>query len=202
MKKSKITAFAAMAASLFLMSGCLGGARSDAAENVAKHLSKPPKNWYEETLNYYVYGAETGWKDDSLYGDLPEEMKNPDNHAGYYLADLNDDGTKELMIGYNDGGEATKFFKIYIYHPDLENHVYCSFSTNGEGYYIYLCDGNVVRNDWEYPGQKEPKSDYMKLNKDPVDGWPIQEYDSDPPKPMKCTIVPFDEVSKALESKE
>ncbi|MBQ5330359.1 MAG: hypothetical protein J6F31_03805 [Oscillospiraceae bacterium] len=188
MKKFKIIAMAALAASAVLFSGCYVNRR--AAENVIEHLTPPPKDWYMETIKYYAYGVHTNWKDNDLYGDVCAELKDPDNHAGYYLTDLNNDGTKELLVGFDDGGD-TKFTDIYIYHPDLKDHVVNSFHAAGEGYYIYLCEGDVIRNDWEYPGQKEPKSDYMKLNKDPVSGWPIQTYDSDPPKPVKCELTTF-----------
>ena len=198
MKMIKSGALTAFAASLFILGGCFAGPDPKAVENVAKHLSKPPKNWYEETLNYYVYGAETGWKDDSLYGDILPEMKDPNNRFGYYLADLNDDGTKELLIGYADDKDETRFTELYIYHPDLERAVH-SFSNCGDGYYLYLCEGNIIKLDSWYGS--ETKTDYMTMNKDPTAGFPIGEY-TDPPKPLKCNLVPFDEVGKALENND
>ncbi|MBQ8979827.1 MAG: hypothetical protein IJ080_08755 [Oscillospiraceae bacterium] len=185
----KLTALAVAIASAVILGGCYGNRR--AAENVFEHLTPPPSDWYKETVGYYENGAKTGWKDESLYGDVSAELKDPDNHAGYYLADLNSDGTDELLIGFTEGGE-TKFTDVYIYHPDLKDHVLNSFKAAGDGYYIYLCEGNVLRHDWEYPGKKEPQSDYMKLAKDPVSGWPMQDYDSDPPKPVRCDLKTFD----------
>ncbi|MBQ9208985.1 MAG: hypothetical protein IJ149_05310 [Oscillospiraceae bacterium] len=197
--KTQIKTVIALAASLLLLSGCTPGQRR-AAENVMDHLTPPPKDWYAETVNYYIYGAQTGWRDESLYGDLSQEIKDPENHAGYCLADLNGDGTDELLIGFNDGDDITRFLEIYIYHPDLGDHVYRSFNAAGEGYYIYLCEGNVVRLDWEYPGRDEPQSDYMKLNKDVTSGWPIQQYDSDPPKPQKCDVITFESFAETAGS--
>lgn len=193
MKKRTIAVVALLTAGLTMLSGCGMRSNSEAAENVAKHLSKVPANWFDDTLNYYVYGVSTNWEDDELYGDLPEEMKDPANRFGYYLADLNDDGTKELFIGYVDDEPETRFLYLYYYHPDFGVKSWSGI----EGYYLYLCDGNIIRNDWDYPGGKV-QSDYMTMNKDVVDGWPIQEYESDPPKPLKLNLMPLDEVTDLL----
>ena len=121
--------------------------------------NKVPKDWYNETLDYYSEGFSSDWanEDPKLY--ISDEMKDPDNTFGYLLRDLNGDGVDELLIGIIDDSEETKFTDLYIWHSDLG--VIRSLNC-GEGYYMYLCDDDVIKMDSWYGSQT--KIDYLKYD--------------------------------------
>lgn len=124
-----------LASTLTLFSGC----------------SNAPKDWYQMTLDYYSEGVKTGWanEDKSLNVHIAKDLKtkDPNKQIGYLLVDLDKDGTKELLIGFNDGSNATKFTDVYVWHSDIG-----AFQILGgdEGYYIYLCANNVIAQDSWY----------------------------------------------------
>lgn len=126
---------------------------------------RAPKDWYKSTLDYYAEGVKTGWANENnvdnegtgLGWEVADEIKDPNNDIGYLLVDLDGDGTDELLIGFNDGSNATKFTDVVVF----------SFGTganrlmNGtNGYYIYLCASNVLCDDSWYGS--ETQRSFMK----------------------------------------
>ena len=186
MKRAGTIAAAVLA--LVMFSSCGIDDIDDLADIMDRLNRKPPENWYGSLLDYYVYGASDGWKNEELYGDLSKEIRDGSNRMGYCLADLNGDGGDEFLVGFIDDGDETRFASMWYYHPDLKREL--SWSAECEGYYIYICEGNVFRMDTSVP---RDRSEYMIMSKDPADGFPVQEYD-DPPKPLKFELTPFDEV--------
>ena len=61
-----------------------------------------PKKWYEPTLSYYSDGIKNGFTEE--YGNLlvPSDLKDSSVKKGYLLADLDNDGVDELLIGLID----------------------------------------------------------------------------------------------------
>ena len=118
---------------------------------------KAPDDWYKETLQYYSEGFSGGWKNERSDLYIGDEMKDEKNKFGYLLKDLDGDGTKELLIGCMDDAAETRFTDIFIYHSD-----YGAFRIihAGDGYYLYLCEDNIVREDSWYGSQT--KTSYMK----------------------------------------
>ena len=129
----------------FVLTGCGG--------------SYVPEDWATENINYYKVGFKDQWKhEDSDYIICPE-MKDPNTKFGYLLTDLDGDGGDELLIGIIDDAKETKFCDLIIYHKDLGPTR--SFSC-GDGYYFYLCAGNVIKMDSWYGS--ETKTEYMKYD--------------------------------------
>lgn len=151
----------------------------------ACHVSLPnavPKNWYSGTLDYYREGFETGWKNEDPKFNVPYDMKDPANKFGYLLTDLNGDGADELLVGIIDDSEETRFLDVVIWHSDIG--AFRIFSA-GDGYYIYLCDENVLRMDSWYGS--ETKTDYMVYN---PEGDTFINVD-DGSKPRAVELTPF-----------
>ena len=113
---------------------------------------KVPQNWYEGTLEYYKQGFENGWKND----DSVNSEYFTDSRFGYLLQDLDGDGADELLIGIIDDAPETKFTDIIIWHRDFGP---MKVFSVGDGYYMYLCDGNVIKEDMWYGS--ETKVQYM-----------------------------------------
>ncbi len=122
-------------------------------------FSPKPATWYEPTLDYYKEGFESGWANEDPKLFISDEMKDTGNSFGYLLKDLDGDGLNELLIGIKDDSDETKFTDVYIYHSDLGPYRVLS---GGEGYYIYLCDDNVIRMDSWYGSETEIK--YMSYD--------------------------------------
>lgn len=124
---------------------------------------KPKKDWYKQTLDYYSEGFRTGWANEDPSSDLyiADDLKNydPDKEYGYLLVDLDGDGIKELLIGFNDGSTATKFTDVIVWR--FGSGANKSLGGNN-GYYVYLCAGNVLAEDSWYGSQTERK--FMKWN--------------------------------------
>ena len=117
------------------------------------------KRWYKATLQYYSDGVNNGFTKEysNLY--VPDELKNKYIKSGYLLYDLDGDGIEELLIGMIDDGNYTKFTNVIINRrgsgPD------CVISgTNG--YYVYLCAGNVLRVD--SPRGSSTEKEYLKYD--------------------------------------
>jgi hypothetical protein len=115
-----------------------------------------PDNWYNETIEFYRKGFETGWANEKESLPISDEQKDPNNKFGYLLRDLDGDGANELLIGLMDDSEETKFTDIYIWHSDRGSF---RIMSTGEGYYMYLCPDNVIREDSWYGSQT--KVNYM-----------------------------------------
>ena len=118
--------------------------------------SRVPADWYNETLEYYREGFSSDWANEREDLFIHDEMKDPNNKFGYLLRDLNGDGADELLIGIIDDSEETKFTDLFIWHSDFG--AFRSLNC-GEGYYMYICDDNVIKMDSWYGS--ETKIDYM-----------------------------------------
>ena len=129
-----------VAAALVLLTGCF-----------KRHL---PKHWYEETLEYYREGFATNWsnEDRERHINVNNEQRDPDKEFGYLLVDLDGDGVDELLVGLIEPSGATKFTDVIVYHTDLGEY---DLLSGCDGYYIYLCNGNVLRVDSWYGSQTE-----------------------------------------------
>ena len=75
------------------------------------------------------------------------------------LRDLDGDGAEELLVGIIDDEPETKFTDILIWHSDIGAF---RILSGGDGYYIYLCDNNVIKMDKWYGSQT--LTDYMEYN--------------------------------------
>ena len=118
-------------------------------------LKKAPKNWYEDSVEFYREGLNTGWaNDDPEYRlNISKDLKDPYNkEIGYLLVDLDKDGVQEFLVGFNDGSTATKFTDVLVWHSDLGAY---KLLGGGEGYYIYLCADNVLAVDSWYGSQTQ-----------------------------------------------
>jgi hypothetical protein len=116
-------------------------------------------HWYESTLDYFKEGFNNGWKNENSKFFISDELKDSSIKFGYALIDLDGDGIDELLIGIMDGAEETKFTNLIIKHRDFGPTQ--SFST-GEGYYMYLCDDNIIRMDSWYGS--ETRTEYMEYD--------------------------------------
>lgn len=122
---------------------------------VVRHI---PKDWYRETIEFYEEGLASGWANEKQNLPINDEQKDPNNKFGYLLRDLDGDGADELLIGLIDDSEETKFTDIYIWHSDIGSF---RIMSAGEGYYMYLCPDNVIREDSWY-GSKVGGEDMIK----------------------------------------
>ena len=114
-------------------------------------------HWYESTLDYFKEGFNNGWKNENSKFFISDELKDSSIKFGYALIDLDGDGIDELLIGIMDGAEETKFTNLIIKHRDFGP---TQFFSTGEGYYMYLCDNNVIRMDSWYGS--ETRTEYME----------------------------------------
>ena len=148
------------------------------------------KNWYQSAVDYYTEGIRTNWanEDPSPRLKVSDELKtkSPDRQLGYLLKDLDGDGIDELLIGFNDGSTYTKFTDLIVWHSDYGSYKALS-GTNG--YYILLCDGNVIRAD-SWLGS-ETKMDYMKWNPK-TNAFTIVDGEGDKYLPLKWELTPFE----------
>ena len=144
--KRIIGIIAAFASAALLLTGCSFFAR------------KVPSNWYAETVEYYESGFESDWKNERVNLFVSDEMKEDDEKFGYLLNDLDGDGTFELLIGIMDDAPETKFIDVYIWHKDKGSF---RIIHSGDGYYTYLCEDGILRNDSWYGS--EVKTEYLKF---------------------------------------
>ena len=73
--------------------------------------NRSPVIWYIEPLTFYknaIYKDGPDYNKDHQYSVAPE-LKDPNNEVGYLIKDLDGDGIEELLIGFNDGSNYTKF---------------------------------------------------------------------------------------------
>ena len=144
-----------------------------------------PKNWYKETLEYYAEGFSSDWKNERSDLFVCDEMKDKKHKFGYLVTDLDSDGTDELLIGFNEDG-VTKFTELYIWHSDKGSF---RIIASGGGYYMYLCDNNIIKEDSWY-GSKTKTNYYKYVSKDNallvVDGGGL---------PRECELTYFSEDS-------
>lgn len=119
-----------------------------------------PKDWYKATLDYYSEGMNTGWanEDPDNKVDVSADLKVLDaaRTYGYLLVDLDGDGVDELLVGFNDGSNTTKFTDVIVWRRGVG--AYKVLGGSG-GYYVYLCAGNVIKEESWYGSATE--STYM-----------------------------------------
>ncbi len=107
--------------------------------------NRSPVVWYVETLAFYrkaIYEDGPEYDKDHSYNVAPE-LKNPNNEVGYLLKDLDGDGVEELLIGFNDGSNETKFTDVIVLYPDKDIGALKLLGGTG-GSYIYLCGADNV----------------------------------------------------------
>ena len=170
-----MTGIMTAAAAVAVMCAFTGCALVGAADK----KNKAPEKWYNETLQYYKTGFENGWKgvdpadyhlktgaSVKAYGpsgeiepEVKEEYKNSADKFGYLLRDLDGDGTAEVLIGFDDGSAQTKFTEVCVWHSDFGAF---NVMSAGDGYYMYLCNDNVLRVDSWYGS--ETRTEYMKYD--------------------------------------
>lgn len=141
-----------------------------------------PDEWWSETIKYYTDGYTNDWANER--SDLPvsDEMKNKDNKFGYLLRDLDGDGTEELLIGYADDEKETRFTELYIWHTDFGARR--TFQC-GDGYYMYLCEDNIIREDsWR---GSETEMRFMKFDGESNAMTIIEKQGT----PQKVELTPF-----------
>jgi hypothetical protein len=156
-----------------------------ANETEARRLYKyPPKNWYNDTIEYYKEGYATNWANER--DDLPfsDEMKDGKNTFGYLIRDLDGDGVEELMIGMDDKPQ-TRFTEIYIWNFNMGAR---RIWFTGNGNYLYLCDNNIVRTD-SWNGIEETQ--FMEYSSEDNAMRIVQV--SPEPTPDKIELTPFKE---------
>ena len=117
--------------------------------------TKPSKDWYKSTLDAYRTAIQNGSSELALEsGDFvfAAELLDKNNEVGYMLVDLDGDKTNELLIGFNDGSNVTKFTDVIVWKtisgPD-------QVLSGTNGYYTYLCASNVVCHDSWYGSNTE-----------------------------------------------
>jgi hypothetical protein len=143
---------------------------------------KIPEEWYKETLKYYSEGFADGWKaeKDTLF--VADEMKDTNNRFGYLLKDLDGDGADEVLIGFMDDENETRFIDVFVWHSDIGAF---RILHAGDGYYIYLCENNILRVDKWY-GSKT-LTDYMKYQPGNNSFLKVNETAA----PLKCGLTAF-----------
>lgn len=107
--------------------------------------NRSPVIWYAEPLTFYknaIYKDGPDYNKDHQYSVAPE-LKDPDNEVGYLIKDLDGDGIEELLIGFNDGSNCTKFTDVIVFYPDLDIGAFKLLGGTG-GSYIYLCGADNV----------------------------------------------------------
>ncbi len=161
-----IVMFAVMALTL---TGCVG-------------KPKIPSDWYNETLKYYSDGFADGWSDEHADLRIADEMKDGANKFGYLLRDLDGDGAVEVLIGFMDDADETRFIDVFIWHSDIGSF---RILHAGDGYYIYLCENNILRMDKWY-GSKT-LTDYMKYDSSDNSFRILNETAT----PQKCELTAF-----------
>ena len=115
--------------------------------------------WYKDAVEYYRQGVVYGKEGDSSQLNIPREILGKGKAIGYLLHDLDGDGRSELLIGFNGAGGITKFTNVVVKHSDFGAY---SLLNGGSGYYIYLCNDDVLRVDSWYGD--ETKVEYMKFD--------------------------------------
>ncbi|SEP93993.1 hypothetical protein SAMN02910369_00934 [Lachnospiraceae bacterium NE2001] len=118
---------------------------------------KAPDDWYMEVEQYFEAGFKDGWSHDVQSVIMKDEYKDKDLKFGYYVIDLDNDGTDEFLVGYDNGTKPTVFTDIFIYHSDFGPHEI--FSGGNETIY-YLCNDNTIYEEF-YIG-KTAYTKYMK----------------------------------------
>lgn len=117
----------------------------------------PSKNWYQSSLDYYrdvVNNGSTELTPPSSSFMIQPELNDKSNEVGYLLVDLDGDKVSELLIGFNDGSNFTKFTDVIVWKPGIGPF---DVLSGTDGYYSYLCASNVVCYDSWYGSQTQRK---------------------------------------------
>lgn len=121
---------------------------------------RPDKDeWYKDAVEYYRQGVVYGKKGDNRQLSISSEILGKGKAIGYLLHDLDGDGRQELLIGFNGAGGITKFTNVVVKHSDFGAY---SLLGGSNGYYIYLCNDDVLKVDSWYGS--EIKVEYMKFD--------------------------------------
>jgi len=144
-----------------------------------------PKDWYKDTLKYYEEGFGSDWKTERSDLRVCDEMKDKKYKFGYLIIDLDNDGTDELLLGFNEDG-VTKFTDLYIWHSDIGAF---RIVSSGYEYYMYLCDDNIIREDSWY-GSNTKTRYYKFISKDNA----LLNVDSGS-LPRECELTYFSDTS-------
>lgn len=146
--------------------------------------NKVPKDWYGEVRDYYTAAFKDDWSHDVKQIIMKEEYKDKSLKFGYYIIDLDKDGTDEFLVGYDNGTKPTVFTDIFIYHSDFGPHDI--FSGGGDVYY-YLCSDNTIYEEF-YMG-KEPMTQYLKCQAGSNNSFLVVE---DGGEPIKVSLTYFE----------
>lgn len=103
---------------------------------------------YDTILNQYKEGIDAGWdmqtfSDHNLCYLAAYDLDL--NHIGYYVADLDQNGTEELVIGKANSKEYLGFF--YDLYTLKDNNAVL-VQTSGERNQFYLCNNNIIHQLW------------------------------------------------------
>ena len=103
---------------------------------------------YDAILKQYKEGIEAGW-DMQAFSDhnlcYLTAYDSDLNHIGYYVADLDQSGTEELIIGKANNKEYLGFFyDLYT----LKDNKAILVQTSGERNQFYLCNNNIIHQLW------------------------------------------------------
>ena len=122
---------------------------------------KGPENWYSVTRDIYIDSFAEGWSGDNSDISPGEEYTDKSKKFGYYLVDLNGDGSDEFLVGYDDGTNPTVFSDIYVWHPDFGP---LRIMQGAADVHYYLCSDKCIKEDVEWGANSSTR--YMKYNKD------------------------------------
>lgn len=126
-----------------------------------KMRKKGPKEWYGTTRDIYIQNFKEGWTNENPDIRPLEDYKDKSKKFGYYLVDLNDDGTLEFLVGFDNGTKATVFTDVYIWHKDFGP---TRILNGGVDLYYYLCTDKSIKEDLDWGKNSETR--FMKYNKE------------------------------------
>ncbi len=110
----------------------------------------PDKDWYKELIDQYRENFANDWADlDEDNASLKEDIKemSQNNKYGYLVRDLDYDGVDEFFIGIIDDEKETRFIGMYSWHFDFGVWGGCNWNDAKSGYYTYICEDNIIRDD-------------------------------------------------------
>lgn len=116
-----------------------------AAEETASITGYPQ---YDTILQQYKKGIDAGWDMQTFSEHNLCYLTSYDldlNHIGYYVTDLDQNGTEELLIGKANNKEYLGFF--YDLYTLTDNNAVL-VQTSGERNQFYLCNNNIIHQLW------------------------------------------------------
>ena len=152
------------------------GTRMFLAYKALKLKEKGPDEWYSTTRDIYYKAFSEKWSGSGYDIDPIDDYKDNSKKFGYYLVDLNDDGSMEFLVGFDDGSKPTKFTDVYVWHSDFGA---TRIMYGGTDIYYYLCSDKCLREDMEWG--KNSTTRYLKYNQK-ENSFTILENGGDPQK--------------------